>query len=121
MARRLADLRHRGARQFSRLSAIARARAPLHLLPDRRQAPLPRRRHRARFLEGFQLTSVPLSEHLANGTPSGPCNSYGNEDTWTDVPYVPGVVLIGDAAGHNDPIIGQGLWIGYRDVRIVRD
>ena len=32
-----------------------------------------------------------------------------------------GVVLIGDAAGHNDPIIGQGLSISYRDVRIVRD
>jgi 2-polyprenyl-6-methoxyphenol hydroxylase-like FAD-dependent oxidoreductase len=30
-------------------------------------------------------------------------------------------VLIGDAAGHNDPIIGQGLSISYRDVRIVRD
>jgi 2-polyprenyl-6-methoxyphenol hydroxylase-like FAD-dependent oxidoreductase len=30
-------------------------------------------------------------------------------------------VLVGDAAGHNDPIIGQGLSITYRDVRIVRD
>ena len=77
--------------------------------------------NQARFLEAFQLASVPRSEYLANGTPSGPCNSYGNEDTWTDVPYVPGVVLIGDAAGHNDPIIGQGLSISYRDVRIVRD
>jgi 2-polyprenyl-6-methoxyphenol hydroxylase-like FAD-dependent oxidoreductase len=77
--------------------------------------------NQARFLDAFRLATVPLSEHLANGTPSGPCNSYGNEDTWTDVPYVPGVVLIGDAAGHNDPIIGQGLSISYRDVRIVRD
>jgi 2-polyprenyl-6-methoxyphenol hydroxylase-like FAD-dependent oxidoreductase len=74
-----------------------------------------------RFLDAFRLASVPRSECLANGTPSGPCNSYGNEDTWTDVPYVAGVVLIGDAAGHNDPIIGQGLSIAYRDVRIVRD
>src|SRR5271154_3007167 len=77
--------------------------------------------NQARFLDAFRLATVPGSEHLANGTPSGPCNSYGNEDTWTDVPYVPGVVLIGDAAGHNDPIIGQGLSISYRDVRIVRD
>ena len=77
--------------------------------------------NQARFLEAFRLMTVPGSEHLANGTPSGPCNSYGNEDTWTDAPYVPGVVLIGDAAGHNDPIIGQGLSIAYRDVRIVRD
>ena len=77
--------------------------------------------NQARFLDAFRLKTVPGSEYLANGTPSGPCNSYGNEDTWTDVPYAPGVVLIGDAAGHNDPIIGQGLSITYRDVRIVRD
>jgi 2-polyprenyl-6-methoxyphenol hydroxylase-like FAD-dependent oxidoreductase len=30
-------------------------------------------------------------------------------------------VLIGDAAGWNDPIIGQGLSITYRDVRIVSE
>ena len=77
--------------------------------------------NQARFLDAFKLATVPRSEHLANGTPSGPCNSYGNEDSWTDTPFVPGVVLIGDAAGHNDPIIGQGLSITYRDVRIVRD
>jgi menaquinone-9 beta-reductase len=77
--------------------------------------------NQARFLDAFRLGCVPGSEHLANATPAGPCNSYGNEDTWTDVPYVPGVALIGDAAGHNDPIIGQGLSITYRDVRMVRD
>jgi menaquinone-9 beta-reductase len=77
--------------------------------------------NQARFLDAFRLECVPGSEYLANGNPSGPCNSYGNEDSWIDVPYVPGVVLIGDAAGHNDPIIGQGLSISYRDVRIVRD
>jgi menaquinone-9 beta-reductase len=38
-----------------------------------------------------------------------------------DAPYVDGVVLIGDAAGHNDPIIGQGLSIAMRDARTVRD
>ncbi len=75
----------------------------------------------ARFLDAFRLRTLPGSEILANGTPAGPCPSYGNEDTWTDTPFVPGVVLIGDAAGHNDPIIGQGLSITYRDVRIVRD
>jgi 2-polyprenyl-6-methoxyphenol hydroxylase-like FAD-dependent oxidoreductase len=74
-----------------------------------------------RFLEAFKLSCVPGSEHLAGATAAGPCVSYGNEDSWTEVPYVPGVVLIGDAAGHNDPIVGQGLSIAYRDVRIVRD
>ncbi len=73
------------------------------------------------FLDAFRLKSVPGSEHLANARPAGPCNSYPNEDTWTDTPCAEGVVLVGDAAGHNDPIIGQGLSITYRDVRIVRD
>ena len=77
--------------------------------------------NQARFLDAFKLKTVPGSEFLANGTPAGPCISYGNEDTWTETPFAPGVVLIGDAAGHNDPIIGQGLSITYRDVRIVRD
>lgn len=58
------------------------------------------------FLDAFRLRSVPGSEHLTNARPAGPCNSYPNEDTWTDEPYAEGVVLIGDAAGHNDPIIG---------------
>jgi 2-polyprenyl-6-methoxyphenol hydroxylase-like FAD-dependent oxidoreductase len=72
------------------------------------------------FLDAFRLKSVPLAGHLANGRPAGPCNSYPNEDSWTDEPYSEGMVLIGDAAGHNDPIIGQGLSITYRDVRTVR-
>jgi 2-polyprenyl-6-methoxyphenol hydroxylase-like FAD-dependent oxidoreductase len=43
-------------------------------------------------------------------------------DSWTDgPPCAPGVVLIGDAAGWNDPIIGQGLSIALRDVRLVAD
>ena len=42
-------------------------------------------------------------------------------DTWTDSPCAPGVVLLGDAAGWNDPIIGQGLSIALRDVRMVAD
>jgi menaquinone-9 beta-reductase len=77
--------------------------------------------NQARFLEAFRLSTVPGSEFLAGGKPAGPCFSYGNEDTWTDAPYGDGIVLIGDAAGHNDPIIGQGLSITYRDVRIVHD
>ncbi len=75
----------------------------------------------ARFLEAFRLETLPGSEFLVRGTPAGPCNSYGNEDSWTDSPLAPGVVLIGDAAGHNDPIIGQGLSITFRDARLVRD
>ena len=31
------------------------------------------------------------------------------------------MVLAGDAAGHNDPIIGQGLAIALRDVRLLSE
>lgn len=75
----------------------------------------------ARFLDAYRFRNVPGSEVIANARPAGPCHAYGNEDTWTDAPVADGVVLVGDAAGHNDPIIGQGLSITMRDVRLVRD
>lgn len=53
--------------------------------------------------------------------PAGPCATYPGDDTWTATPYRDGIVLVGDAAGHNDPIIGQGLSIAMRDARTVRD
>src|SRR5262249_684063 len=74
-----------------------------------------------RFLEAFRMKSSPKNEILANATPAGPLYSYFNNDSWTDEPFAPGVVLVGDAAGWNDPIIGLGLSITYRDVRIVSD
>ena len=74
-----------------------------------------------RFLEAFHLSSVPGSDILARSRPAGPCHGYPNEDTWSDDPTAPGVVLIGDAAGHNDPTIGQGLSITFRDARLVSD
>lgn len=74
-----------------------------------------------RFLESFRFDCVPGCDAFAVATPNGPCASYPNEDTWTDEPYAPGVVLIGDAAGWNDPIIGQGLAITMRDIRVVSD
>ena len=74
-----------------------------------------------KFLEAFALKSIPGVQSIVHGRPAGPCNVYPNHDTWTDMPYAPGVVLIGDAAGRNDPITGQGLSITHRDVRLVRD
>ena len=73
------------------------------------------------FLAACRLSCVPWSEQVSAGTPAGPCATYPGDDTWTAAPYTDGVVLIGDAAGHNDPIIGQGLSIAIRDARIVRD
>jgi 2-polyprenyl-6-methoxyphenol hydroxylase-like FAD-dependent oxidoreductase len=71
------------------------------------------------FQQAFRLSSVPQGKMIAAARPAGPCQGYPNADTWIDLPMAPGVVLIGDAAGHNDPVIGQGLAIAFRDVRLV--
>lgn len=90
-----------------------------HALADRHRFTGPE--GTARFLAAFRLSCVPESDRLARATPAGPCAGYTNEDTWTEEPFADGVVLIGDAAGHNDPIIGQGLSIALRDVRLVSE
>ena len=73
------------------------------------------------FLEAFRLNCSPANRFIAEGQPAGPVLTYANNDTWTETPFAPGVLLIGDAAGWNDPIIGLGLSITYRDVRLVSD
>ena len=91
-------------------------------------APDQRRRYdggpagRARFLGDFRgMRCMPLAQCLADGTPLGPCATFAGEDTWADVPFVEGVVLIGDAAGYNDPLIGQGLSLALRDARVLSE
>jgi 2-polyprenyl-6-methoxyphenol hydroxylase-like FAD-dependent oxidoreductase len=75
---------------------------------------------RSRFLETFRtLSALPPGPEIADGTPIGPCATLTGEDTWTDVPFVQGVALIGDAAGYNDPIIGEGLSLALRDVSVL--
>jgi 2-polyprenyl-6-methoxyphenol hydroxylase-like FAD-dependent oxidoreductase len=74
-----------------------------------------------RFLDAFAMRCSPKNASLVAGSPAGPLHSYINADSWTDAPYAPGCVLVGDAAGWNDPIIGLGLSITYRDVRIVSE
>jgi 2-polyprenyl-6-methoxyphenol hydroxylase-like FAD-dependent oxidoreductase len=91
-------------------------------------APDQRRRYdggpagRIRFLGDFRgMRCMPLAECLAGGSPLGPCATFGGEDTWADVPFVEGVVLVGDAAGYNDPLIGQGLSLALRDARVLSE
>ena len=75
----------------------------------------------AQLLRAYRLNCLPLGEAISAGTAIGPFNGYSNEDRWVDDPTAPGVVLIGNAAGHNDPITGQGVSITLRDVRLLRD
>jgi 2-polyprenyl-6-methoxyphenol hydroxylase-like FAD-dependent oxidoreductase len=74
-----------------------------------------------RFLDAFRMKSAPGNEALASAKPASPLYSYFNNDSWTDEPFAQGAVLVGDAAGWNDPIVGLGLSITYRDVRIVTE
>ena len=74
-----------------------------------------------KFLDSFRMNCAPGNEVIADGKPAGPLLSYFNNDSWTDEPFAEGCVLVGDAAGWNDPINGLGLSITYRDVRIVSD
>jgi 2-polyprenyl-6-methoxyphenol hydroxylase-like FAD-dependent oxidoreductase len=73
------------------------------------------------LLRSFDLPGVPYSSAIAGGRPIGPCRSFPSQDAWVDDPVRPGVTLIGDAAGYNDPILGQGISITLRDVRMVGD
>ncbi len=75
----------------------------------------------ATFLEAFRREHVPHMAKVADARIAGPCHSAPNQSTWTESPLTEGAVLIGDAAGFNDPIIGQGLSISMRDVRIVSE
>ena len=75
-----------------------------------------------RFLDDFQgLSCVPCHEALGQATPIGPCATMSGEDTWTEDPFVEGIVLIGDAGGYNGPIIGEGLSLALRDVRLLSE
>jgi 2-polyprenyl-6-methoxyphenol hydroxylase-like FAD-dependent oxidoreductase len=75
----------------------------------------------AEFLRSAEFGCLPFGERLATANPIGPLATFPGDDTWTSRPFTDGIVLVGDAAGYNSPIIGQGLSIALRDVRLVRD
>ena len=47
---------------------------------------------------------------------AGPCATFPGEDSRTSAPLAEGVVLIGDAAGYENPLQGQGLSMALQDV-----
>jgi menaquinone-9 beta-reductase len=74
-----------------------------------------------RFLESFRVSALPERCAVADGMPAGPLAGYPMTDTWADDVADAGVVLVGDAAGWSDPIIGQGMSVCFRDVHMVTD
>jgi 2-polyprenyl-6-methoxyphenol hydroxylase-like FAD-dependent oxidoreductase len=74
------------------------------------------------LLETFAgLTCLPAADRFGLARVAGPCATFTAEDTWTETPFAAGVVLAGDAAGYNDPNIGQGLSLAMRDVHVLSD
>jgi len=75
----------------------------------------------SKFLEAFDVGCCPNGKVIAAAEAAGPMLAFLNNETWTDRPFVEGGVLIGDAAGWTDPVIGCGLSSAYRDARIVAE
>jgi menaquinone-9 beta-reductase len=75
----------------------------------------------AHFLSSYQLECCPKAGAIASARQAGPLVTFLNNESLTEVPFVEGGVLIGDAAGWTDPIIGCGLSSAYRDARIVSE
>jgi 2-polyprenyl-6-methoxyphenol hydroxylase-like FAD-dependent oxidoreductase len=73
------------------------------------------------LLEAVNCEAVAHCRSLARARLIGPCHGYPNNDVWTDIPISQGVILIGDAAGHNDPSGGQGISIAFKDARLVSE
>ncbi len=66
---------------------------------------------RSGFLQAFPADWAPGSSFA----PAGPCRVVPLTDGWPDSVVAPGAVLVGDAAGHCNPILGQGLAMALRD------
>jgi 2-polyprenyl-6-methoxyphenol hydroxylase-like FAD-dependent oxidoreductase len=75
----------------------------------------------AHFLSAYRLTCCPKAGAIVEARPAGPLVTFLNNESSTEAPYVVGGVLIGDAAGWTDPLIGCGLSSAYRDARIVSE
>lgn len=74
-----------------------------------------------KFLAAMNMKFSPRMKALAGAKPAGPVLAYFNHGADGGAPYAQGMALVGDAAAWSDPILGQGLSITYRDVRVVSD
>src|SRR6266851_3800235 len=72
-----------------------------------------------RFLEASGLACLNGVAGLTNARPAGPCGTFAGEDSRAPAPLAEGVVLIGDAAGYENPLQGQGLSMALQDAHDV--
>jgi 2-polyprenyl-6-methoxyphenol hydroxylase-like FAD-dependent oxidoreductase len=73
--------------------------------------------------EAFLATCAAAYPHgaFACARAVGPAAFFPGSDIYPDRIVGEGIVLIGDAAGANDPSQGQGISLAFRDVRELRD
>lgn len=74
-----------------------------------------------RFLAAWNSPSLPFGGAVAGGRQDGPCGTFPLSSAFVDDPVDEGLVLIGDAAGWIDPLIGQGLAMAMRDTRSIAE
>ena len=73
----------------------------------------------AQFLRTTKLACLDGVADWHEARPAGPCATFPGEDSRALHPLAEGVVLIGDAAGYENPLQGQGLSMALRDAQDV--
>ncbi|MGQ0465352.1 MAG: FAD-dependent oxidoreductase [Sporichthyaceae bacterium] len=75
----------------------------------------------AALLAAFDHPAIPLGRAFAASRAVRPTASFPWNCTWTQTVRAPGVVLLGDAGGYNNPTIGQGLSLSLRDAGVLAE
>jgi 2-polyprenyl-6-methoxyphenol hydroxylase-like FAD-dependent oxidoreductase len=74
-----------------------------------------------RFLAAWQSPYLPSGEIVAASRQEGPCATFPLNSAFVEEAVQDGLLLIGDAAGWVDPLIGQGLAMAMRDAREISE
>lgn len=72
-----------------------------------------------RFLSESNLGCLNGTAGWHEASPAGPCATFPGADSRASSPLAEGVVLIGDAAGYENPLRGQGLSMALKDAQDV--
>jgi 2-polyprenyl-6-methoxyphenol hydroxylase-like FAD-dependent oxidoreductase len=107
-----------GGRFFVLPQGQGRARIYAALMPDRAHDVRADRSGKA--LVDLVAAYLPPGQ-LEKASAAGPQGVFNNADVWPEDRTAKGVVLVGDAAGTNDPSIGHGISLALRDARELRD
>ncbi|MGQ0624644.1 MAG: FAD-dependent oxidoreductase [Sporichthyaceae bacterium] len=75
----------------------------------------------ATLLAGFDHACIPQGAAFATARAVRPIASFPWNSTWAQTVRAPGVVLLGDAGGYNNPTIGQGLSLSLRDAGVLAE